>query len=748
MREKTITGYCNPFSATPGETVGFMVSTYAPGDYEAELVRVRAGDDFSDESVGVIEDVVPADFAGRYPGRHQPLRPGSCGVIGDGDRIGALGALTVAAWIWPTLPGGRTQTIIGCWDTDRQAGFRLLLDADGALALEIGDGKGGTAIASTGSPLVQRQWYRVSASYDAETGEICLSQQPDVLSPGQSVATGAAEVHATLEQGLRPDPGHAPIMFAASTGAEGPTDHYNGKIDRPRIAARALDQAGVEQLMAAGPDESLGGDLIGCWDFGCDIVTDHVTDLGPAGRHGRLVNLPARASTGFNWTGEAHDWREKPEHYGAVHFHDDDLYDAGWEQDFTFTIPAELPSGLYAVRLRHGADVDRIPFVVRPPLGKATAPAVFLMPTASYLAYANCKQRLKANPLFGDGRPTCVNDAFLSAHPELGSSTYDLHSDRSGIQYSSRLRPVTNMKPADNCPWGMPADCNILAWLDHIGEPFDIVTDEDLHQHGSALLAPYRCVITGSHPEYHSTAMLDALETFTGQGGRLMYMGGNGFYWRVAFRDDLPGVLEVRRAEDGTRAWIAEPGEYYHAFNGEYGGLWRRQGRPPNRLVGVGFAAQGFDRSSYYRRRPEADDPRAAFIMEGVTEEIIGDFGTIGGGAAGEEIDRHDVHLGSPRHALVVATSEDHGELMLRTKEEFLSIIPWFDDPKVRADLTFFECPNGGAVFSTGSISWAGSLSHENWDNNVSRITTNVLRRFIDPQPFELPGETAAGGRK
>ncbi len=201
MREKTITGYCNPFSATPGETVGFMVSTYAPGDYEAELVRVRAGDDFSDESVGVIEDVVPADFAGRYPGRHQPLRPGSCGVIGDGDRIGALGALTVAAWIWPTLPGGRTQTIIGCWDTDRRAGFRLLLDADGALALEIGDGKGGTAIASTGSPLVQRQWYRVSASYDAETGEICLSQQPDVLSPGQSVATGAAEVHATLEQG-------------------------------------------------------------------------------------------------------------------------------------------------------------------------------------------------------------------------------------------------------------------------------------------------------------------------------------------------------------------------------------------------------------------------------------------------------------------------------------------------------------------------------------------------------------------
>ena len=50
-----------------------------------------------------------------------------------------------------------------------------------------------------------------------------------------------------------------------------------------------------------------------------------------------------------------------------------------------------------------------------------------------------------------------------------------------------------------------------------------------------------------------------------------------------------------------------------------------------NRLVGVGFAAQGFERSTYFRRRPEADDPRAAFIMEGVPDEIIGDFGTANG---------------------------------------------------------------------------------------------------------------------
>jgi N,N-dimethylformamidase len=37
-----------------------------------------------------------------------------------------------------------------------------------------------------------------------------------------------------------------------------------------------------------------------------------------------------------------------------------------WEADFSWTVPPETPSGVYAARLR-GANVeDHIPFVVRP----------------------------------------------------------------------------------------------------------------------------------------------------------------------------------------------------------------------------------------------------------------------------------------------------------------------------------------------------------------------------------------------
>jgi N,N-dimethylformamidase len=58
----------------------------------------------------------------------------------------------------------------------------------------------------------------------------------------------------------------------------------------------------------------------------------------------------------------------------------------------------------------------------------------------------------------------------------------------------------------------------------------------------------------------------------------------------------------------------------------------------------------------------------------------------------------------------------------------------------VRADMVLFETPAGGAVWSTGSITYIGSLLWRGGDNNVARITANVLRRFLDPTPFEMPG--------
>ncbi|MGH6892765.1 MAG: N,N-dimethylformamidase beta subunit family domain-containing protein, partial [Dongiaceae bacterium] len=268
----------------------------------------------------------------------------------------------------------------------------------------------------------------------------------------------------------------------------------------------------------------------------------------------------------------------------------------------------------------------------------------------------------------------------------------------------------------------------------------------DLHREGLALLRRYRVVLTGTHPEYCSLEMLNALQGFVDRGGRLIYLGGNGFYWRISFSEAHPGVIECRRSEVGIRPWDPGHGQYYHAFTGEHGGLWRRNGRPSGELTGLIMSSQGFDVSEPYVLGAGASDPRVAFLFEGIDTtpgRRFGAFGLSGGGAAGLEVDRADRGLGTPAHALVVASSERHTDIYLLTPEELLDPTPDISGTQsdlIRADLVFFETAGGGAVFSTGSIAWAGAMAWNGYQNEVSKLTSNVLKRFVDPAPFNYDG--------
>jgi N,N-dimethylformamidase len=279
-------------------------------------------------------------------------------------------------------------------------------------------------------------------------------------------------------------------------------------------------------------------------------------------------------------------------------------------------------------------------------------------------------------------------------------------------------------------------DLCLIDWLEAKGFQYDVITDEDLHSEGVALLSSYNVILTGAHPEYWTEKMLDALELYLKRGGRLMYLGGNGFYWVTSVDPDRPHIIEVRRW-GGTQSWRSPPGEYYHSSTGELGGIWRNRGRPPQKLAGIGFSAQGFDTNSVYKRLPDSLNPRASFIFDGVgKEELIGDFGNLGQkyGAAGDELDRADQSLGTPSHALIVATAKDTFTDYYQAVVEEIDIADSKQggtvSPLVRADMVYFEGPNEGAVFSVGSIAWIGSLYYNNYENNVSRITENVLRRF------------------
>ena len=213
------------------------------------------------------------------------------------------------------------------------------------------------------------------------------------------------------------------------------------------------------------------------------------------------------------------------------------------------------------------------------------------------------------------------------------------------------------------------ADTHLISWLHHQNIEYDLITDDELHQYGVECLRGYRAVTTGSHPEYHTTETLNALRDYchgtahsNEDTGNLIYLGGNGFYWKIALHQEQAGAIEIRRAEGGIRAWAAEPGEYYQAFDGLYGGLWRRNGRPPQELAGIGFSAQGQFEGSAYRRHEASYEQRFDWLFNGIDDDILGDFGLSGGGAAGFELDRADPRLGTPSNATILASSFDRGE--------------------------------------------------------------------------------------
>jgi N,N-dimethylformamidase len=93
-----------------------------------------------------------------------------------------------------------------------------------------------------------------------------------------------------------------------------------------------------------------------------------------------------------------------------------------------------------------------------------------------------------------------------------------------------------------------------------------------------------------------------------------------------------------------------------------------------------------------------------------------------------------DYRLGSPENVILLASSENPPASFVLVPEEHLThVATWAGEPLpdlLRADMVYFETANGGAVFSTGSITFCGSLSYNQYDNNISRIVENVLRRF------------------
>lgn len=717
-----IVGYCDPLSAAPGEQVRFFVSC-EPGidSYDAELVRIRAA---ACLPAGQPDCDTVGGLAGHYPARTQPVHPGSYVQIPGGAAV-LTGQVTVVLLVQPSYQPGRRQVLLSAGDVQAGSGLALMLDP--LLRPMLVTGPAGQDVLSCPAPLPAGAWSVVSATFG---GGLDASVAAGLLSAGATALDTVTGPAAARLPGADP----ADLVLGALLSGEGrPELPFSGRLESPVIVAGQVSAERALTLMKAGPAQP-AGQVLAAWDFSIGIGTWTITDLGPHALHGTAFNLPMRAVRGACWTGEHDDWREAPGEYAALHFLADALEDCRWDADFSWTLPPDAPSGFYAARLRSGAHTEYIPLFVRPGPDATRAPVLLIAPTATYAPYGNSRfwwenpvQELVQDRLVEVGE----QEQYLMLHPGLGASSYDCQLDGTDVCYVSRLRPNLNMRPAHVRQEGYPSDLALVAWLDRTGVRYDVVTDEDVHLRGGELLGRYPVVLTGTHPEYMSARIFDAIRTWTGLGGRLMYLGGNGFSMNVSFDATRPWIMENRRIELWERDEECQRSEAVHSSDGLRGGYLAASGRRAADITGVESATMGFDRSYPYRLNDAARRPESAFVFEGVSGPVIGAFGAIGGGVVGQEWDNASGQRVGPGH-LILASSSEHS-----------LVVPMFGAvrPDYHADLVLY-LRGAGAAFAVSSMAWCAALSHNGYANEIETITRNVLLRFADPAPL---GEARPG---
>ena len=115
------------------------------------------------------------------------------------------------------------------------------------------------------------------------------------------------------------------------------------------------------------------------------------------------------------------------------------------------------------------------------------------------MAYAN--DNLSVNSVVAQlltGRVPLLqpSDLLLNDYRGYGLGTYTVYRDGWGVNISSRLRPILNMRPKyihilSPSLWQLNADLHFVDWLHEMNFDVDIHTDEDIQKEGVELLKKF-----------------------------------------------------------------------------------------------------------------------------------------------------------------------------------------------------------------------------------------------------------------
>ena len=126
---------------------------------------------------------------------------------------------------------------------------------------------------------------------------------------------------------------------------------------------------------------------------------------------------------------------------------------------------------------------------------------------------------------------------------------------------------------------------------------------------------------------------------------------------------------------------------------------------------------------------------RFAWMFDGIEEDVLGDYGLSGGGAAGFELDRADPMLGTPDGAVILARSENPLPSFLTVPEELLSQRDQHQrrtdrGPVARRDRVFRHAIRWRGVLGRLDHLLRQPVAQRCFEGPISQLLENVVRRF------------------
>lgn len=726
-------------SVAAGEVIHFRISSDGP--YQLSIIRL--GWDVG----GPSQDWVIQQFP-ESPGAIQPIRPGSYVHVADGLPPSEFPALSLECWVRPWRLN-KWQGLISQYTRLSNCGIGLFLYPDGKPTCYFGDGaelNAGWLVQSKISIPVQK-WTHIAAVFNQGTVTLWVK--------GIIRATGNGPGKGTV------NPGSAPLRLAAY-GASGLTGNcLDGDLAMPAIYGRAMTDAEIQaRANTRPPVVPSGTDLLGCWPM-TEEKGQLLADVSPWGRDGQIINRatwmiggPGFDAAAVNRFDESYNPSADPSRGHGLRFASEDLFDCGWEVTQSYSIPPDLPPGVYVGRIQHGPDFTKrydVTFVVRPAASKPKAKILVLCSTNTWLAYNVPFPKDLDDADWGTGG----HGAAVPGAP--GFSMYDNYRDSGAPTYQMGVQMPWSAFPYmvyndDDYGHLLRAERHLHVWLEQNGYDYDVAGDLDLHNKPE-MLGDYHVVVVNGHSEYWSAEAYGALDSYLKADGRVVVLSGNTMFWRVSF-DDAGEIMECRKLPTQTLEKLTDlggrtddAGEIYHSHDGARGGLMRECGYPAWRVIGLECVGWGGSGGYYLVKAPQHP------FFQGPEPLGLSAGAHLGSGQVGHEYDvglsqipgtyKPEPVQGPAPKALAQAPTDEPISTDEPTLGAYFNYQAGSESgPGIRSEIIDWERGTGGRVFGVGSIAAGRGLTTH---PNLGALLRNVLHHFGVPHRLNLLAVAADG---